>query len=436
MDFAAMFIKLITKNGLVAAFIIIGITTWIAYKIGGLTKGRIHGSAIAIFFGLILAYIGGVVGGGHKGLASIPMFAGVGVMGGAMFRDFAIVSTAFGADLREIKKVGLVGVLSLIFGLLTSWVAGVGVAYAMGYTDSVSLVTIGAGVATFVVGPVTGASLGASSEVIAISIAAGVVKSVLVMILTPFFAKFVGLDNPQSAMIYGGLMGTTSGTAAGMAAVDPKLVPYAAVTYILWGVTYTMMDIPYWSMIPAFTEGGKEREGLSTLARSCAGVGSAIVTIITMKCVYMLGQGNERVGFKWFALVVAILFFVFILITCLNIKEKSTVDVEAPSVGQMFRSLLQNDQAMTVVVTIVLINCSIYITSNLVIYFFKYDFGGDSWYNAYTLFNTFGGAMQILAMMLFFPILRKFLGTIQVFYTSFVMAIFRNIDKYIYLQIY
>ena len=222
MDFAAMFIKLITKNGLVAAFIIIGITTWIAYKIGGLTKGRIHGSAIAIFFGLILAYIGGVVGGGHKGLASIPMFAGVGVMGGAMFRDFAIVSTAFGADLREIKKVGLVGVLSLIFGLLTSWVAGVGVAYAMGYTDSVSLVTIGAGVATFVVGPVTGASLGASSEVIAISIAAGVVKSVLVMI--------VGLDNPQSAMIYGGLMGTTSGTAAGMAAVDPKLVPYAAMT--------------------------------------------------------------------------------------------------------------------------------------------------------------------------------------------------------------
>ena len=31
------------------------------------------------------------------------------------------------------------------------------------------------------------------------------------------------------------------------------LVAYAAATYILWGVTYTMMDIPYWSMIPAFT---------------------------------------------------------------------------------------------------------------------------------------------------------------------------------------
>ena len=201
------------------------------------------------------------------------------------------------------------------------------------------------------------------------------------------------------------------------------LVAYAAVTYILWGVTYTMMDIPYWSMIPAFTQGGKERENLSTLARSCAGVGSALVTVITMQCVYFFGNGNERTGFKWFALILSVLFFVFILITCLNIKEKSTVDVDAPSIKQMFKALLQNDQAMTVVITIVLINTSVYITSNLVIYFFKYDFGGADWYNGYTLFNTFGGAIQILSMMILFPLLRKFLNTIRIFYVSFAMAI-------------
>lgn len=201
------------------------------------------------------------------------------------------------------------------------------------------------------------------------------------------------------------------------------LTAYAAITYILWSVTYTMMDIPYWSMIPAFTEGGKEREGLSTLARSCAGVGSAIITIITMICVFGLGQGDERRGFRLFTLIIAIVFILFITITCLSIKEKSTVDVESPSVGQMFRALLANDQAMTVVITIVLINCSIYITSNLVIYFFKYDFGGEGWYNSFTIFNTFGGAIQILAMMLFFPVLRKFLNAIQVFYVSFAMAI-------------
>ncbi|MDE6025461.1 MAG: glycoside-pentoside-hexuronide (GPH):cation symporter [Lachnospiraceae bacterium] len=201
------------------------------------------------------------------------------------------------------------------------------------------------------------------------------------------------------------------------------LIAYAAVIYIVWGVTYTMMDIPYWSMIPAFTEGGKEREGLSTLARSCAGVGSAIITIITVKCVSVLGQGNERLGFRLFAIIVAAIFVVCILCTCINIKEKSTVDVESPSVGQMFKALIENDQAMAVVITIVLINCAVYTTSNLVIYFFKYDFGGKDWENAYTLFNTFGGAVQIISMMLLFPLLRKVFSAIKVFYISFAMAI-------------
>ncbi len=201
------------------------------------------------------------------------------------------------------------------------------------------------------------------------------------------------------------------------------LVAYAAIAYILWGVTYTMMDIPFWSMIPAFTKGGQERESLSTLARSCAGVGSALVTVITMQCVYLLGQGNERIGFSRFSLVVAVIFVVFIVIACVNIKEKSTVDVDSPSVGQMFKSLIQNDQAMTIVLSIVLINGALYVTSNLLIYFFKYDIGGEGWYNGYTMFNIFGGAVQILSMMLFYPLIRKKISAMQVFYMSLGMEI-------------
>ena len=43
------------------------------------------------------------------------------------------------------------------------------------------------------------------------------------------------------------------------------LVAYAAVFYVLWGVTYTMMDIPFWSMIPAF----RERESVHTCPFLC-----------------------------------------------------------------------------------------------------------------------------------------------------------------------
>ncbi len=207
------------------------------------------------------------------------------------------------------------------------------------------------------------------------------------------------------------------------------LVAYAAVTYILWGVTYTMMDIPYWSMVPAFTQAGKERENLSALARSCAGVGSAIISIVTVMAVSALGHAfgsdadYERVGFKYVALIVAILFVVFITITCATIREKSSVEMQSASVGDMFKALVQNDQAMTVVIAIVMINTALYITQNLLIYFFKYDFSPANWEGNYTLFNTCGGAFQILAMMLLFPLLRKFMNTMKIFTLSFVMAL-------------
>lgn len=208
------------------------------------------------------------------------------------------------------------------------------------------------------------------------------------------------------------------------------LVAYAATTYILWGVTYTMMDIPYWSMVPAFTESGREREGLSALARSCAGVGSAIISIITVLSVSALGKmvggttatDIERLGYKYFALCIAVLFVIFTTITCVKIKEKSSVEMQTASVKEMFKALVQNDQAMTMVVAIVMINTALYITSNLVIYFFKYDFSPAQWQANYTLFNTFGGGFQILAMMILFPLLRKFMNTMKIFYVSFTMA--------------
>ncbi len=219
------------KYHLVTAFAVIGITVWLSYLVSKhLTRGRIHGSAIAIFVGLVLAYFGGKLTGGSKGIADVPALAGIGVMGGAMLRDLAIVATAFGVRMEEFRKTGLSGIVSLFAGVLVSFFIGACVAYAFGYRDAVSLTTIGAGAATYIVGPVTGGALGASSDVMALCVAAGLVKSILVMIVTPFVAPLIGLNNPRSALIFGGLMGTTSGVAGGLAATDPKLVPYGAMT--------------------------------------------------------------------------------------------------------------------------------------------------------------------------------------------------------------
>ena len=222
---------ILVKNGLVTAFVFVGVIMWVSnWASQRFSRGQVHGSAIAITVGLLLAYWAGSSTGGSRGVADVALLSGVGVLGGAMFRDFAIVATAFGANVTALKQAGVVGALSVLIGVVLSFVVGGAVAVAFGYTDPISVTTIGAGAATYIVGPVTGTALGAGSDVVALSVAAGLTKSIIVMIGTPLVARYIGLDNPQSAMIYGGLMGTTSGVAAGLAATDPKLVPYGAMT--------------------------------------------------------------------------------------------------------------------------------------------------------------------------------------------------------------
>jgi malonate transporter MadM subunit len=219
------------RNNLVVAFATVGVVMWVSYFIADkLTKGRIHGSAIAIALGLIAAYFGGIMTGGERGIADFSLLGGIGLMGGGMLRDFAIVSTAFGVQLSELKKAGVAGVISIFAGVIVSFVVGAAVAVGFGYDDPIAITTIGAGAVTYIVGPVTGEAIGASGDVITLSVAAGLIKSILVMIGTPLVARSIGLNNPQSAMVFGGLMGTTSGVAAGLAATDPKLVPYGAMT--------------------------------------------------------------------------------------------------------------------------------------------------------------------------------------------------------------
>jgi len=223
--------EILIQNNLITAFVFVGLIVYLSYYLSDkFSNGRFHGSAIAIILGLIFAYIAGVFTNGKNGVSDIAILSGVGLLGGSMLRDFAIVATAYGAKLSDLRSSGFMGIFSLFFGVVLSFTLGALIAIAFGYEDPKSITTIGAGTVTFVVGPISGSAIGANSEAIALSIAAGLVKSILVMTITPLVAKRIGLNNPKSAMVFGGLMGTNSGVAAGLAAVDPKLVPYGAMT--------------------------------------------------------------------------------------------------------------------------------------------------------------------------------------------------------------
>lgn len=185
------------------------------------------------------------------------------------------------------------------------------------------------------------------------------------------------------------------------------LLVVSSAAYILWGMTYTVMDIPYWSMIPAIASHGKDRENISVIARSCAGLGFAFPVALTMVLVPILGNGSERAGFSTLAMIIAAIFIVFIGLTVLNVKEKVKLKEKSPTIKQMINAILKNDQALIVVIAIVMFNASLYITQQLAIYYFKYDIGNAALFG---IFGTVGGLSQIISMMLV-PLFRKKLSS-------------------------
>ena len=100
---------------------------------------------------------------------------------------------------------------------------------------------------------------------------------------------------------------------------------YVAVMYVLWGMSNTLADIPYWSMIPSFTSEEKERNLVSTVARTFSGLGQGIITIATPIIVPLLSTGINKdkdgytpEGFSKWAGICGILLVFFALVCVLT----------------------------------------------------------------------------------------------------------------------
>ena len=99
------------------------------------------------------------------------------------------------------------------------------------------------------------------------------------------------------------------------------LYAYFSVMYILWGMTYTIMDIPYWSMIPSLTNDKAEREKVAVIPRIFASIGGLTIATFGLTFVDTLGQGDKVKGYASLALIIAIVFIISSAITCINVKE-------------------------------------------------------------------------------------------------------------------
>ena len=198
---------------------------------------------------------------------------------------------------------------------------------------------------------------------------------------------------------------------------------YVGVMYILWGMTYTVMDIPYWSMVPALTDNEDERSQISAIPRFFASMAWLVVGSGGLYIVKYFGKGDQVLGFSRFAMAVAVIFIGTILLTVTQTREKVVATAgtgEKTTPRRMLQVLVKNDQVLVVLGIALFFNMAYQLSNSFALYYFEYVCGvEDALYATYT---GVAGIAQMAALALF-PTLSKHVSKRFVFAASSLLPV-------------
>lgn len=200
---------------------------------------------------------------------------------------------------------------------------------------------------------------------------------------------------------------------------------WCSVFYILWGMTYTIMDIPYWSLVPALTDDEEERSQISAIPRIFASCAWLVINSFGLVLVSKLGAGNDVRGFSILAIIISIVFIFASFVTVLTCKEQVvTPKAEKTSVKGMIDVLFKNDQVKVILGIALFFNIAYQLSNSFALYYFKYvaerTYGGDTNGVLYPVYAAVAGFAQMGSMAIL-PFLSKKIGKkVSFFFASFL----------------
>lgn len=182
-------------------------------------------------------------------------------------------------------------------------------------------------------------------------------------------------------------------------------VIFFAVIYFLWEISWTLNDIPYWSLLPNLSRTKKRRDQIASMVVVFAAVGAfaanAIVSFFTV--------GNAVAGYRIISITFVAFFILCTALTVFGVKEPRNInpyEEDKVTLKQMFLSIKNNDQLLWVTLALLLYTIGSGILVALGYNFFYIELGYNG--TMVLIFVATFGVVTILVQSFFAPLAKKF----------------------------
>jgi GPH family glycoside/pentoside/hexuronide:cation symporter len=172
---------------------------------------------------------------------------------------------------------------------------------------------------------------------------------------------------------------------------------YAAVTYTLLTLMYTVVNIPYCALGGVITSDPQQRVSLQSWRFVLSTAGGMLSTVLMMPLVNLIGGDDKAAGFHGAVSVLAAVAFLMLLFCAWGTREHVVAPESRSSAREDIRDVLLNDQWRVVALLTIINILSIAVRSGAMIYYVTWIMGNPaifSWFlGAYCIGNMLGSSI-------------------------------------------
>ena len=204
-------------------------------------------------------------------------------------------------------------------------------------------------------------------------------------------------------------------------------VLYAYVTYILHGMVFTAVGLPYSSISAVMTQDQQERSLISTLRMFFAVIiAMSIVNIGTRPFISRFYPESEADGFFALAVIYAIISSAVLIYVGIKSKERLDFEPERYRLTDIFKIIFSNKMLLILGSAMFFNTCIWVIANSVALYYFKYILGNTDLYSVFFWYMLPANVIGVIST----PILTKIYGKRNVFILGSAIVVVANLVRH------